>query len=714
MAGENEVAKAYVTIIPSMRGSQREIASAMTGAMSAAGTASGAVAGAAASKAAASGLGAKLLGFISPVASAAGLGAGVSFASQFAKFALPVGIAVAFAALGKQCADSFEAVEEGTNNLLQATGATGEAAEQLIGVYKNVAQSVSGDFDEIGAAVGELNTRLGLTGADLESASTAMMEYAKITGQDAVAATQDVASMMRNVGIPTEELGDTLGKLTVAGQQAGIDVSSLATNITKYNAVMKQMGLTTDEQIALMAEFEVSGADTASILNAMKRGVASWATEGKDARVEFDNFVKGVQDGTVTAGDAVEIFGRRGGLSMYEAAQKGQLSFEDMYDAISGASQENLDQIYYDTLTVGEKLGIIKNNFMEVGAAIAEPFVDGISAALTGVLPLVQQFADGTMAFMEELGTALAPAGEALASLFSGIMESGAAQTLLSSIGGALSTIANIIGSVLTPVIQILSPIIGLLFEVWSNGMSIVLNLVSGLASQIVATLLPYVQQFADFISPYLEQLKSWFEQNLPAIQSTCETVISAIMSFVSAALPVVVGLVTGAVGAIKRVIGTIQTIVSTVQNIFNRVKMAIYQPIMEAKAKIVSIVNTIKGIFSNLKLELPHPKLPHLNVYGGEAPWGIGGLGKKPEFSIDWYAQGGIFTAPSIIGVGEAGAEAVLPLSRLDDMFEADGGDTFNLYINGTQMMSDEAIETRFYSLMDNLLMKYKLMRGH
>lgn len=39
----------------------------------------------------------------------------------------------------------------------------------------------------------------------------------------------------------------------------------------------------------------------------------------------------------------------------------------------------------------------------------------------------------------------------------------------------------------------------------------------------------------------------------------------------------------------------------------------------------------------------------------------------KVPKFDVNWYVQGGIFNAPSIIGVGEAGTEAVLPIDRLD-----------------------------------------------
>ena len=365
MAGNGvEVAKAFVTIVPTVKGAQGNIESAMTAQMAGAGSKAGLAAGGAAL----AGLTTKLAAFVAPAAIFAGL-----------------------AMIGKKGMEAFQKVEEGANNVIKATGATGEQAKALTDVYKRVSQNVVGDFGDIGSAVGEINTRLGLQGNELQSASEAMMKYAKVTGQDATAATKDVASMMRNTGIPTSELADTLGKLTVAGQAAGIDVSKLAQNTTKYNAVMKQLGLSTDEQIALMAKFEQSGADTASILNAMKKGVANWAKEGKDAKQEFAAFAQGVQDGTVTAGDAVEIFGARGGLSMYEAAQKGQLSFEDMYEAISKASGDNLNQVYKDTLTASEKIDLAWQNITlaagEMFAPVAEAFANVLD---TYVVPFAQ------------------------------------------------------------------------------------------------------------------------------------------------------------------------------------------------------------------------------------------------------------------------------------------------------------------------------------
>ena len=42
----------------------------------------------------------------------------------------------------------------------------------------------------------------------------------------------------------------------------------------------------------------------------------------------------------------------------------------------------------------------------------------------------------------------------------------------------------------------------------------------------------------------------------------------------------------------------------------------------------------------------------------------------RVPKLSVSWYGEGAIFRRPSLIGVGEAGAEAVLPIEKLTDIF--------------------------------------------
>ena len=81
----------------------------------------------------------------------------------------------------------------------------------------------------------------------------------------------------------------------------------------------------------------------------------------------------------------------------------------------------------------------------------------------------------------------------------------------------------------------------------------------------------------------------------------------------------------------------------------------------------IAGIVNTIRGLF-NFNISLPHIKLPHIEYSIIEVPV----LGKIPDprtLHVSWYATGGIFNSPQIIGVGEAGTEVVAPLDKLQDM---------------------------------------------
>lgn len=146
-----------------------------------------------------------------------------------------------------------------------------------------------------------------------------------------------------------------------------------------------------------------------------------------------------------------------------------------------------------------------------------------------------------------------------------------------------------------------------------------------------------------------------------------------------------VVGIVSGVRGALSSAWATIK---STASSAWNSIKEAIVSPIQTAKDTISGIIDTIKGLFPlNIGRIFSNLQLPHISVSGGSPPFGIGGKGSLPHFSVDWYAKGGIFNSPSVIGVGEAGSEAVVPLdkfwSKLDKMGEG-AGDTYNFYITG------------------------------
>lgn len=80
------------------------------------------------------------------------------------------------------------------------------------------------------------------------------------------------------------------------------------------------------------------------------------------------------------------------------------------------------------------------------------------------------------------------------------------------------------------------------------------------------------------------------------------------------------------------------------------------------ASSAIMGACRQMSAEVGSLRLTLPRIEvgaLPHFSMSGRFDAQS----GSVPSVGVSWYARGGVFSSPSVIGVGEAGPEAVVPL---------------------------------------------------
>ena len=190
-----------------------------------------------------------------------------------------------------------------------------------------------------------------------------------------------------------------------------------------------------------------------------------------------------------------------------------------------------------------------------------------------------------------------------------------------------------------------------------------------------------------------LEEMRLKFTEKLSSVKQTVSEAFSNVTSTVGSLmsqaasnarsnLESMKAAYTSAGGGIKGIMAaSMQGIQNTVSNVMSaintitggkldEVRNAFQSKIEAAKSVVSNGLNAIKGFFSGLSMKLPDIKLPHFSISGSFSlsPPSI------PKIGVEWYKDGGILTGPTIFGAnngslmggGEAGREAVLPLSEL------------------------------------------------
>ncbi|WP_078103187.1 phage tail tape measure protein, partial [Staphylococcus aureus] len=250
---------------------------------------------------------------------------------------LMIGVTAPVLGIAAASGKAFAEVDKGLDTVTQATGATGGELKKLQNSFKDVYGNFPADAETVGGVLGEVNTRLGFTDKELESATESFLKFSHITGSDGVQAVQLITRAMGDAGIEADEYQSVLDMVAKAAQASGISVDTLADSITKYGAPMRAMGFEMKESIALFSQWEKSGVNTEIAFSGLKKAISNWGKAGKDPREEFKKTLAEIErtpDIASATSLAIEAFGAKAGPDLADAIKGGRFSYQEFLKTI--------------------------------------------------------------------------------------------------------------------------------------------------------------------------------------------------------------------------------------------------------------------------------------------------------------------------------------------------------------------------------------------
>ncbi len=170
-------------------------------------------------------------------------------------------------------------------------------------------------------------------------------------------------------------------------------------------------------------------------------------------------------------------------------------------------------------------------------------------------------------------------------------------------------------------------------------------------------------------ISEKLNNIKTAYEENGGGIKGIAAASFTAAKDNMVSAMATADRLTGGKLTSIKNAFTSkLNAAKSTVTSVMEKIRSTFSSKIEAARNSVKEAIDKIKSFF-DFKWSLPELKAPHFNITGEfslNPP-------SAPKFEIEWYKSGGIMTSPTAFGLnggrlmvgGEAGAEAILPLSE-------------------------------------------------
>ena len=455
---------------------------------------------------------------------------------------------------GKYMKDLGASFDDAADAIRIGTGATGDALDGLLDDFDAVYKSVPTTMEDASKAIADYNTRLGLTGPQLQEISKQAIQVSDMLGDDLGSVIEESSQAFQQWNIDADDMGGAMDYIFKVSQSTGMGFTDLMADMQKFGPQLQEMGYSFETASALMGQLDKAGVNTDEVLGAMKKSVATLAKEGisaSDGLAMYYEKIKNAGTAAEAASIASEIFGTRAGSTMAAAIRDGSLAVADL----TAELQENGETIAGaadDTYDFAERLQVMKqglevalkpmantvfdglNKFMPTLQKLMEQITPAISKAVEAAAPFVDEFLTGAADALEDVLPLISQLAADLLPVLTQLMS-----TLLPPLLSLVQTLP-----VITPLLEVALQIVN----------SVIMPLLDPLM-QLVQALLPPILSLIGAITPLLTPLLSILEP-IASVLGTIVGWVSKIVSFGSGVISKIAGLFGGGGGGSASVSG--------------------------------------------------------------------------------------------------------------------------------------------------------------